>query len=369
MNNELKKRHEFEVVITDDDRLAFAELSGDWNPLHTDNKYAASTEYQSCILHGAYSAGLISKMAGMIYPGEKCLLHGLQLKFIKPIKTPITVRVIGEILRDDGSFGEVKCRIENKSNGMVMVEGAYQFGRHTKSFKVEQPAVHANNQKLPQSKNTVLVTGATGALGSALLNILQERGLPLKHTTLLAFDESKIAEDLRIQNDGISNIVHCGWPEPNNVKLTELAHSLSAIQDQLVDPLSQMIKLAKLLKRYGAQNSSLILIGSNFSNPGSHGWRFPLYSLSKGMLPNLVKILAQELAPVGKRVIGINIDVIDGGMNRTMGEMVKQMNADRTLSGELPTMAEVSGQVAWIINNTSKLISGSLIDLTGGVQP
>ena len=51
MNKKINKIYEFDVIITDSDRNAFAELSGDWNPLHTDERYAASTEFQSCILH------------------------------------------------------------------------------------------------------------------------------------------------------------------------------------------------------------------------------------------------------------------------------------------------------------------------------
>lgn len=369
MNKKIKKIYEFDVTITDSDRNAFAELSGDWNPLHTDERYAASTEFKSCILHGAYSAGLISKMAGMIYPGENCLLHGMQLKFIKPIKTPITVRLLGEVIRDDGIFGEVRCRIENKLNGMLLVEGSYQFGRHSEDFNVAKEVLQVNYEQSVQSNSKIIVTGTTGALGSDLLTALQKKGVALKHQTLLDLDEIKILEYLGIHDGALSNIVHCGWPEPNNVKLTKLSNPHAAIQGQLTDPLLQIIKLAKLLKEYGAQNSSLILVGSSYSNPGAHGWSSPLYSISKGMLPNLVKILAQELSIVGKRVIGINIDVIDGGMNRTMSEMIKQMNVDRTLTGELPTMKEVSDQIVWIINNPSKLITGSFIDLSGGAQP
>jgi 3-hydroxybutyryl-CoA dehydratase len=369
MNNELKNRHEFEVVITNNDRLAFAELSGDWNPLHTDDKYATSTEYQSCILHGAYSAGLISKMAGMIYPGEKCLLHGMQLKFIKPIKTPMTVRVIGEILRDDGNFGEVKCKIENKSNGMLMAEGSYQYGRHSAAPKKILPITTEDIDKSLNSRNKLLITGASGALGSALMDIFQGQSLPLRHKAISRFDEDQIYEDLGLNHQRFSTIVHCGWPEPNNVKITDVTCAKSTIDDQLTEPLLQIIKLAKLLKKYGDDNSSLVLVGSSWSMPGSHSWKSPFYSLSKGMIPNLVKILAFELAPLGKRVVGVNLDILDGGMSRTMTGALKQMAADRTLTGRLPVMSEVAGQLAWIINNQSKLISGAFIDLTGGAQP
>ena len=72
---------QFSVIVTDQDRIRFAELSGDQNPLHVNPNYAENTDFKGCILHGAFSAGLISQMAGMYLPGVECLLHSLDLKF------------------------------------------------------------------------------------------------------------------------------------------------------------------------------------------------------------------------------------------------------------------------------------------------
>jgi 3-hydroxybutyryl-CoA dehydratase len=82
-------RARFEVAITTDAVQAFADLSGDWNLLHTDPPYAAGTVYGACVLHGAYSASLVSRMSGMHLPGEACLLHGIQLRFNSPIIPPV----------------------------------------------------------------------------------------------------------------------------------------------------------------------------------------------------------------------------------------------------------------------------------------
>ena len=75
----MNHKAQFEVSITNDDRLSFAKLSGDYNPLHTNEEYAATTEYGKCILHGAFSSGLFSKMAGMYIPGEKCVLVDMKI--------------------------------------------------------------------------------------------------------------------------------------------------------------------------------------------------------------------------------------------------------------------------------------------------
>ena len=77
MNNNNNKS--FDVLVTDKDRIDFSKISGDKNPLHVNDKYASKTEYRKCILHGAFSAGLVSKLAGMYLPGEKCVLLNMKL--------------------------------------------------------------------------------------------------------------------------------------------------------------------------------------------------------------------------------------------------------------------------------------------------
>ncbi len=49
----------FTVELSDRNRADFATLSGDFNPLHTDSAHAEKTVYGKCVLHGAFSAGLI----------------------------------------------------------------------------------------------------------------------------------------------------------------------------------------------------------------------------------------------------------------------------------------------------------------------
>jgi NAD(P)-dependent dehydrogenase (short-subunit alcohol dehydrogenase family) len=123
------------------------------------------------------------------------------------------------------------------------------------------------------------------------------------------------------------------------------------------------------MKKGLSRNGTFVIVGSSFSSPGSHGWRYPLYSISKGALIILTKILAQELAINEIKVVGVSFDVLDGGMNGSMSAMAKQLNADRTLSGEIPSMREAAAQIEWILGNPNRLLSGSFVDLTGGAQP
>ena len=54
-------------TVTDDDIVKFAELTGDVNPVHLNEAYAAGTQFQHRIAHGMFAAGLISAVLGGLY--------------------------------------------------------------------------------------------------------------------------------------------------------------------------------------------------------------------------------------------------------------------------------------------------------------
>jgi acyl dehydratase/NAD(P)-dependent dehydrogenase (short-subunit alcohol dehydrogenase family) len=359
---------EFEVDITEDDARRFAELSGDWNPLHTDSAYAAETSYRKPILHGAFSAGLLSRMAGMFIPGRDCLLHGLKLKFIAPILPPARLRVQAALVRDVGGEGLVEVNISDVGTGARYVHGSYEFGRHRRTELKEAPLLG----QLHSTDAPVLVTGASGGVGAAVLARLGHRGLGVSRSgvsdALTVQDLARLPELLGKRK--ISGIVHCGWPTPDNQRLTDLGNgSDAAIRHHVAEPLGDCIKLAQLLADHGLPGSVLVLVGSTAAEPGRHNWGMPLYSLAKSLIPTLVKVLALELARRKQRCIGVVLDVVDGGMNARLREAVKLAHKDRSPSGELPSSEDVAAQIAWALDNKSSLVSGALLNLSGGALP
>ena len=359
---------EFEVDITEHDARRFAELSGDWNPLHTDPAYAAQTSYRRPILHGAFSAGLLSRMAGMYVPGRDCLLHGIKLKFVAPILPPARLRVHATLLRDIGGAGLVEVIISDVATGARYVDGSYEFGSH-RQIAPKRTALVAQNE---ETDVPVLVTGASGGLGAAVLARLGLRGLGVSRSgaaSALALQDFACMPEL-LGGRKISGIVHCGWPTPDNQRLTALGNgSDAAIRHHVAEPLGDCIKLAQVLADYGLPGSVLVLVGSTAAEPGRHNWGMPLYSLAKSLIPTLVKVLALEMGRSKQRCIGVVLDVVDGGMNAGMRDAVKLAHQDRSPSGALPSPEDVASQVAWVLDNGSCLASGALINLSGGALP
>ncbi len=64
---------------------AFAELSGDNNPLHHDEEYARGTPFGRVVAHGMLTASLISTVLGSILPGPGTIYLEQYLKFTRPV--------------------------------------------------------------------------------------------------------------------------------------------------------------------------------------------------------------------------------------------------------------------------------------------
>lgn len=76
----------------------FVDAVGDHNPLHSDPKFAAGTQFGEPIAPGVFTAGLISAVIGTRLPGPGSIYLSQSLKFIKPVKAGDTITARVEIL-------------------------------------------------------------------------------------------------------------------------------------------------------------------------------------------------------------------------------------------------------------------------------
>ena len=80
-------------TVENEDVIGFAELSGDHNPIHLSEHFAARTAFGKRIAHGLYTASLISAVLGTRLPGPGAIYISQTLNFRAPVKIGDTVEV------------------------------------------------------------------------------------------------------------------------------------------------------------------------------------------------------------------------------------------------------------------------------------
>jgi 3-hydroxybutyryl-CoA dehydratase len=118
-------------TVTDGDVQAFAELSGDHNPIHLDDGFAGTTRFGRRIAHGMFGASLISAVIGNELPGTGSIYLSQTLRFLAPVYLgdTVTARVTVTKIRDHKPIATLETICENqrgetviKGEAVVMVE-------------------------------------------------------------------------------------------------------------------------------------------------------------------------------------------------------------------------------------------------------
>ena len=91
----------------------FAELSGDYNPIHTDLDFAMAKGFDSPLIYGLLLSSQMSRLIGQELPDKNAILTGIKMDFIQPA-FPGDEMVFGAdlVAKSDSIHAlEFKCRI------------------------------------------------------------------------------------------------------------------------------------------------------------------------------------------------------------------------------------------------------------------
>lgn len=109
--------------VTEEDISSFAEVTGDVNPVHLDEAYAAATPFKTRIAHGMLSAGYISAVIGTKLPGPGAIYVGQTLRFKRPVKIGDQVTTRCTITEIDPGKARVTLETVCLVNDKAVVEG------------------------------------------------------------------------------------------------------------------------------------------------------------------------------------------------------------------------------------------------------
>ena len=112
------------MTVTDETIRGFAEVTGDTNPVHLDDDYAAGTRFGRRIAHGMIAAGLISATLANDLPGPGTVYLSQSLKFKLPVFPGDTVTATVEVvtIREDKPIATLSTICTNQ-DGAVVLEG------------------------------------------------------------------------------------------------------------------------------------------------------------------------------------------------------------------------------------------------------
>ena len=124
MNIKIGDSFSKERLVTDELVRAFAEVSGDFNPIHVDEEFAKTTRFGRRIAHGMLSGAFISAVLGYEFAEQKIIYLSQTMKFTAPVFIGDTVTTTATItnIREDKQIVTLDT-ICTKQDGEVVVKG------------------------------------------------------------------------------------------------------------------------------------------------------------------------------------------------------------------------------------------------------
>jgi len=110
-------------TVAEADIVAFADVTGDNNPVHLDADYAAGTSFGERIAHGMLSAGYISAVLGTTLPGPGAIYLSQSLAFKRPVKIGAEVTARVTVTAIDEAKGRVTLDTTCLVGGKAVVGG------------------------------------------------------------------------------------------------------------------------------------------------------------------------------------------------------------------------------------------------------
>ena len=116
-------------TFTEADLQRFIEITGDVNPLHVDEAFAARTPFGRRVLHGMLTASIFSTMVGMLLPGTGAIYRSQTIRFLLPVYLDETVTAHFVVRAVDRAKHRlvIEAWIKN-SEGARVIEGTCEAG-------------------------------------------------------------------------------------------------------------------------------------------------------------------------------------------------------------------------------------------------
>lgn len=110
--------------VTAEHVRTYAELTGDYNPLHFDEEFTAKTRFGRLVAQGGLTTGLLHGLVAMELPGPGTVFLSQNWKFTAPVYIGDTITAVATVMEVHATkpVSRLAIRIENQ-NGATVLDG------------------------------------------------------------------------------------------------------------------------------------------------------------------------------------------------------------------------------------------------------
>ncbi len=380
-------------TITAEDVAAFARLSGDYNALHTDEEYAARTEFAQRVVHGFLHASLLSTLIGMRLPGRGALYLGQSIEFSAPVFIGDTVEARATIESIDRETRIVNLNTEiTNQHGKTVLRGKAR----AKVLRLVDPPPRTQPAATPATVRMLdgqvaLVTGASRGIGRATAHLLAAHGAKVwinYHKSESAAQQVKgeiiaaggsceavkadVTDDTEARRmmqqiaeaGALDILVNNAGPKIVSSSFEKLAWEDMAVAYMGIVGGTFTVTQAALPALKKSRGMIVNVLSSAALQRTGYNW-LP-YVSAKSALHAMSKNLAQELGPAGITVNMVSPSMVDTDLVAGTPDRVRQMMVSRTPLRRLATAEDVAGAILMLVSPYARFITGENLLVTGG---
>lgn len=167
-----------DVVISDDKVADFADLTGDYSPLHMNEEFARRTPFRQRIAHGFLGYAYISTLVGMCLPGENATILNHSARYLKPVKIGDRLTIEGKVASKEDAIGKITLDITiTNQKREIVTDGTVAVKINTPPRKgIDMKEIEKIDEGLDFKGKVALVTGSSRGIGAATAKLLAYHG-------------------------------------------------------------------------------------------------------------------------------------------------------------------------------------------------
>lgn len=383
----IKVGHEAEITrkISARDVQAFADLTGDDNPLHMDDSFSAKTPFKKRVVHGMLSASYISTLIGTKLPGPGGLWVSQTLNFLMPVRIGDTIRVLAKVKQKSEAMKLLVLEISvtnQKKQEVLNGEGVVKILETKEEEKMGK-----------KTRGAALITGASRGIGAAVARKLAADGFKVvvNYRGSREEAESVVADIKEAGGDAFAHRADVRNPDEVAAmaeaarkrfgKIDVLVNNATSpipnstfddlewndIEEQMNMHLKAVFNACKAVLPDMVENKrgkiiNITTIAADNVPPA----KMHAYVIAKSALQALTKTLAVEYGNKGITVNSVAPGMTETSLIADFPDKAKMVTSMQTPLRRLAQPQDVAAAVAFLAGDDASYITGETVRVCGG---